>query len=134
MQISAQALKLTRQLNRAGIAPLFLKGTARLLTADDKKLGFRKQLDIDLLVEPTQLEAACELFLADGYSFSRIPENSTVQPVVLQEAVRRHEGPVSAGLLDACRCHRQHCDSPAEFTTHALTPPESAKYVRRVTS
>ena len=88
MQISAQALKFTRLLNRAGIVPLFLKGTAQLLTAQGKNLGFRKQVDIDLLVKPNQLAAAGEVFLADGYSFCRIPVNSTEQTVVLQETAK----------------------------------------------
>ena len=51
MQIVAQGIKLARTLNSAGITPLFLKGTAQLLTVNKEKLGFRKQVDIDLIVE-----------------------------------------------------------------------------------
>ena len=69
MQIKAQALKITTQLNRAGITPLFLKGTVQLLDPSTKDLGFRKQVDIDLLVEPEQLAIAADIFLAEGYNF-----------------------------------------------------------------
>jgi hypothetical protein len=77
MEIHAQAIKFTRQLNCAGITPLFLKGTARLLTSASGNIGFRKQIDIDLIVQPTELEAAGDVFLADGYIFCKFPGNST---------------------------------------------------------
>lgn len=85
LQISAQAIKLTKPLNAAGITPLFLKGTALLLTANEKNLGFRKQIDIDLLVEPDQLEAAAEVFLAEGYGFYEFSGNSTSGPTLLPD-------------------------------------------------
>jgi hypothetical protein len=81
MKISAQALKLTRQLNLAGNTPLFLKGTARLLTSESENIGFRKQIDIDLIVQPTELEAAGDAFLADGYSFCQFPDNTSAVPI-----------------------------------------------------
>ena len=71
MSICAQAVKFTRQLNKEGIIPVFLKGTARLLTSASDCLGFRKQIDIDVIVQPGELESACEVFLADGYKFCR---------------------------------------------------------------
>jgi putative nucleotidyltransferase-like protein len=85
MQISAQALKLTKQLNQAGITPLFLKGTIQLLDPGTKNLGFRKQIDIDLLVEPKQLEAAAEVFLADGYGFYEFSVDPTSEPTRLRD-------------------------------------------------
>ena len=85
MQISAQAIKLTKQLNNAGITPLFLKGTVHLLTADTKNLGFRKQVDIDFLVEPAQLEAAAEVMLADGYGFYQFPADPSSEPTLLSD-------------------------------------------------
>ncbi len=85
MQISAQAIKLTKQLNNAGITPLFLKGTVQLLTADTKNLGFRKQVDIDFLVEPAQLEAAAEVMLADGYGFYQFPADPSSEPTLLSD-------------------------------------------------
>lgn len=81
MEIVAQALKFTQILNRAGIAPLFLKGTARLLSAESQNFGFRKQVDVDLIVKPADLEAACEAFLAGGYSFCDFPDGVTAVPI-----------------------------------------------------
>ena len=69
MQICAQALKLTEQLNQSGVIPLFLKGTISLLSTDTANLGFRKQVDIDVLVEPAELETAAQALIADGYGF-----------------------------------------------------------------
>lgn len=87
MKICAQALKLTRQLNRIGITPLFLKGTAGLLTSAGDSLGFRKQVDIDLIVQSAELEATSDAFLADGYSFCEFPDNTTAVPIELDDTV-----------------------------------------------
>jgi len=81
MHISAQAIKITRRLNEAGITPLFLKGTAHLLTGEARTLGFRKQMDIDLVVQPRELQAAGDIFLADGYRFSRISDHTRTEPL-----------------------------------------------------
>ena len=87
MEISAQALKFTRQLNQAGIIPLFLKGTAQLLTSEAANLGFRQQADIDLIVQPAEIEAAGNVFLADGYSYYDFSGNSFSAPTKLCDTV-----------------------------------------------
>ena len=85
MQISVQALKLTKQLNKAGITPLFLKGTVQLLAASNTILGFRKQVDIDLLVEPEHIEAAAEVFQSSGYGFYDYYPPPPAKPVLLPD-------------------------------------------------
>ena len=82
MQISAQALKFTRGLNQAGIKPLLLKGTARLLAEHGGNLGFRKQTDIDLIVRPEELKVAASVLLADGYRFCHFPDGGSAVPLV----------------------------------------------------
>jgi hypothetical protein len=69
LQIKSQAIKLSRVLNGIGISPLFLKGTALLLEDDDTPVGFRKQVDIDVLIEQDDLQAACDALCQDGYAF-----------------------------------------------------------------
>jgi hypothetical protein len=86
MGIIAQSLKLTRRLNDAGITPLFLKGTARLLVEDSSNRGFRKQIDIDLLVQPHEIVAAAEAIAADGYRFYQFAEDGSAVPVVPGDA------------------------------------------------
>ena len=81
MQITAQAIKLTRCLNRAGIAPLLLKGTAGLLMGASDDIGFRRQVDIDLLVSPAEVEPAGDALLADGYRFCLFPGIATAVPL-----------------------------------------------------
>jgi len=81
MQIVAQSVKLTRSLNRAGVAPLLLKGTAGLLVGDNDDIGFRRQADIDLLVAPEDIATAGDALLADGYRFCRFPDNATAVPL-----------------------------------------------------
>jgi hypothetical protein len=66
-----QALKIARALNTAGITPTFLKGTAHLLTLNKNQLGFRKQVDIDLVVPTQDLRAASQTLLDSGYYFHR---------------------------------------------------------------
>ena len=102
MQISAQALKLTEQLNRADITPLFLKGTVQLLTTDSECLGFRHQVDIDLLVRPEQLATAADVLQCDGYTFcdfsidshiaSTPPRNTAI--AIKQSAAHHHLPPL----------------------------------------
>lgn len=92
MQISAQALKIATLLNKADIAPLFLKGTAQLLDPKTKNLGFRKQLDIDLLVKPEQLETASNLLLADGYEFYDFTNSAHSGPTLLPDPVKAIRG------------------------------------------
>ncbi|MCB1688451.1 MAG: nucleotidyltransferase family protein [Halioglobus sp.] len=71
MQIVVQSIQLIRALNRAGIKPLMLKGTAQLLTVNRENPGFRKQADIDLIVPPEAVLAAGEALQAQGYAFYR---------------------------------------------------------------
>lgn len=80
MQTLMQALKLARTLNCVGITPTFLKGTAQLLTVNNARLGFRKQLDIDLVVAPEDLEKACRVLLTAGYGFYRFPSKVKDEP------------------------------------------------------
>jgi hypothetical protein len=117
MEISAQALKFARQFNQAGINPLFLKGTARLLTSESENLGFRKQVDIDLIVRPEELEAAGDVFLADGYRFCEFPEKSTAVPIKPGDTIRaiklsaaHHHLPplVKDGYVATVELHRHH--------------------------
>ncbi len=69
MQLRAQAVKLARALNAAGLEPVFLKGTALMWAEPAPHAGFRRQLDIDLLMPPEQLAPAARALLADGYLF-----------------------------------------------------------------
>lgn len=120
MSIRAQALKIIHQLNQAGVKPLLLKGTARLLTIPDQNIGFRKQADIDLLVEPSQIKAASEAFLADGYCFQRYSGNAGTPKVMTdtglhaEEAIRisaaHHHLPPMAkkGYATTVELHRHH--------------------------
>ena len=130
MTISAQALKLTRQLNQAGITPLLLKGTARLLQTQDEKLGFRKQADIDLLVRPEELEAAGNVFLADGYRFQLTSSDAPGAPKMLVDsraaiklsAAHHHLPPLfKPGYAASVELHRHHL--PKRFQRDNPLPP-----------
>jgi hypothetical protein len=130
MTISAQALKLTRKLNQAGITPLLLKGTARLLEAMDENAGFRKQADIDLLVRPEELEAAGNVFLADGYRFHLVTRDASAAPATLadcrsaikQSAAHHHLPPLfKKGYAAGVELHRHHL--PKRFQRDNPLPP-----------
>lgn len=130
MTISAQALKLTRQLNRAGITPMLLKGTARLLQTTGADIGFRKQADIDLLVRPEELEAAGNVLLADGYRFRLQSRDSSVAPETLTDsrraialsAAHHHLPPLfKTGYAASVELHRHHL--PKRFQRDNPLPP-----------
>jgi hypothetical protein len=119
MKISAQAIKLTRVLNRVGITPLFMKGTARLLASPAGSLGFRKQLDIDLIVRPGQIEAAAEAFIADGYRFHGNSGIAGAQAATLDDtavairssAAHHHLSPLQkSGYAASVELHRHFLD------------------------
>jgi hypothetical protein len=88
MQTVMQALKLARTLNSVGITPTFLKGTAQLLTVNEARLGFRKQSDIDLVVAPADLKAACQALIDAGYGFYREAMNAKRQPEVFHDITK----------------------------------------------
>jgi hypothetical protein len=85
MQIVAQTIKLTRSLNNVNIIPLFLKGTAQLFTSNKEQPGFRKQVDIDLIVEQGALPEACEALMAEGYGFYQEQRTPDGQPSLLYD-------------------------------------------------
>jgi hypothetical protein len=136
MEISAQALKLTKQLNRAGITPLFLKGTARLLGSESENLGFRKQVDIDLIVQPVELEAAGDAFLADGYRFCKFPDLSNAVPLspgdtvsaINISAAHHHLPPlVKGGYAATVELHRHFLPKRFQYYTPLDPLFDSAK-------
>jgi hypothetical protein len=120
MKIKAQVLKLTRSLNSAGITPLILKGSAGLLTREGHNIGFRKQIDIDLIVRPEELEAAGDAFLADGYRFYQFPDSSSAVPIqpadtasaIKLSAAHHHLPPlVKDGYAATVELHNHHLPS-----------------------
>jgi len=117
MSMVAQSLKLAGAINAAGMTPLFLKGTARLLVAEGANLGFRRQVDIDLIVRPGDLVAAGEALLADGYRFGEVSaEDHVVTPVVMtaaraaeKSAAHHHLPPlVKEGYAATVELHRHY--------------------------
>jgi len=138
MQISAQARKLTKKLNDAGIVPLFLKGTIELLNAETKNLGFRKQVDIDILVEPGQLNAAAEVFLSDGYHFYEVSGAPTSKANLISDtktafrrsAAHHHLTPlVKPGYAATVELHRHHL--PKRFQSGNPLAPLFAKAIQK---
>ncbi len=93
--IMSQALRLARCLNQGGIQPLFLKGTAALLGTDGAEAGFRRQVDIDLLLPADALGRGCDLLLRDGY-----------------RCVAEPGAPVPADAAEALRAGRLHHHLP----------------------
>ena len=63
----AQAVTLTRDLAEIGVEPVFLKGMAQLLLAEDAAARTRMVLDIDALVPADRVIEAWRLLVARGY-------------------------------------------------------------------
>ena len=117
MQAVMQAVKLARSLNKHGITPTFLKGTALLLTIHKERLGFRRQVDIDLVVAPAELRSACQALLDDGYAFYRLAATATGQPETYNDieeafktsAAHHHLPPMyKPGYRLSVELHRHH--------------------------
>ncbi len=69
-KIKEQLLALLPVLNTAGIEPLLLKGIASLLGELYESPGIRVLGDIDILVSKDKLNAAKNILLAQGYTFT----------------------------------------------------------------
>lgn len=66
-KIMAQALEIQGLLSAGGITPLFLKGTGHVMNGLYSDPAERLMADIDLLVEPGNIEKAVECLVAAGY-------------------------------------------------------------------
>jgi len=115
MKIKAQALKLTKALNTAGITPLFLKGTIDLLDTKNENIGFRKQVDIDLLVPPEELEAAGDTFLRDGYGYHDFEGDQSTEPPTTRAAIK-----ISAAHHHLPPLVKKGYDTTVELHSHFL--------------
>ncbi|KZX51256.1 hypothetical protein A3709_10530 [Halioglobus sp. HI00S01] len=89
MSIYAQALRLAETLNKAEITPIFLKGTATLLSSKAADFAARDQADIDVVVEPANLRAACEQLVEAGYRFTTTRPNDNKGNVTTHRDIER---------------------------------------------
>ena len=67
-RLRAQLRQAVMQLNRFGITPVLLKGSAALLGADGPRRDGRMLCDLDILVRPEQVDQAILALDAGGYS------------------------------------------------------------------
>ena len=114
-RLKAQLEEAIGALNGAGIEPVLMKGAASLLQLTGRDLGDRILVDLDLLVDPDQIEAACAVLAGLGYSASKmtgrpdfhvVAEFSRASDVGLIDLHRRAPGPPEladvAGLRGKC--------------------------------
>ncbi|MCZ6828288.1 MAG: nucleotidyltransferase family protein [Gammaproteobacteria bacterium] len=70
LAITGTALKVSKLMNRAGITPAWIKGTAGLLTDLYPSAGYRQQADIDLVIREEEQETANRVLLDAGYEYA----------------------------------------------------------------
>jgi Uncharacterised nucleotidyltransferase len=77
-RLTAQLVETVEALNDRGIVPTLFKGAAMLATAPPSRRGERLMSDIDLMVQPDQVEAAMEALSTIGYcEYNRnVPDRS----------------------------------------------------------
>lgn len=66
LNLARESLFLQSTFDRAGLDATFVKGSALALLMH-RDVGMKDSWDIDLLVRPDQVEAACDLLIAEGY-------------------------------------------------------------------
>jgi len=95
----SEAARLVAALNEAGIVALPLKGAALMLGNYYPQAGLRAALDIDLLVDPAQIEIAERI--AEDCGYVEIPGRRDVRPRQRLANERNHSWPRrgSAGLI-----------------------------------
>jgi len=95
----SETVRLVAALNDAGIVALPLKGAALMLGDYYPQAGLRAALDIDLLVDPAQVELAERI--VEGCGYVEIPGRRDVRPRQRLANERNHSWPRrgSAGLI-----------------------------------
>jgi hypothetical protein len=88
LAMAAEAIRLQRLFDKAGIPVLFLKG-ASLAAVAYGNLGVRSAKDIDLLVSPGMLEPSTEILRRAGYSRFYPPPNISDAQLQLLMRVRK---------------------------------------------
>ena len=66
LNLAKESLFLQSIFDRAGLDAIFVKGTALALLMH-RDVGMKDSWDIDLLVRPDRVDAACDLLIAEGY-------------------------------------------------------------------
>jgi hypothetical protein len=79
-QILLQMKEINAMLNKAGISPIYLKGTGNLIDGIYTDIGERIIGDIDFLVPGTDFLTAAELFKNEGYQICR-PNNEPIDQI-----------------------------------------------------
>lgn len=80
VQLIQQTIEIIQALNKLNIVPLIMKGTAQLLLLEERYYGYRMQMDIDLLVHPSDMQQATQSLKKLGYQYSKEGENG-LEPV-----------------------------------------------------
>jgi hypothetical protein len=70
LAITGTALKVSKLMNRAGITPAWIKGTAGLLTNLYPSAGYRQQSDLDLVIREEEQETANRVLRDAGYEYA----------------------------------------------------------------
>jgi hypothetical protein len=67
LRLKAQAIEAITALNRVGIEPILLKGSAIILTASDERIGERMVSDLDLMIPYEQMSKGTLALASLGY-------------------------------------------------------------------
>lgn len=86
-QLKNETIDLLRVLNEQKIIPVLLKGTGLLFSDHCPDIGYRMQLDIDLLARPEDLDIAVSTVRDMGYSYAEEIDHD-LQPVHEQRQAR----------------------------------------------
>ena len=103
-----QVVKISALLNKHGIAPIFLKGTAHLLLGLYSDPAERMIGDIDILVNDNELIAAAELIKTLGFQ----PHEKYI--AALHYEMKHYPSMVNSDYPAAVEIHREILNSPYE--------------------
>jgi hypothetical protein len=107
-QILNQTIKISTLLNKHGIAPVFLKGTAHLLLGLYSDPAERMIGDIDILVNDNELIKAAELIKTFGFQ----PHEEYI--AALHYEMKHYPAMVNSDYPAAVEIHREILNSPYE--------------------
>jgi hypothetical protein len=113
-RLKSQLTEAAEALNRAGIRPLLMKGTA-ILALPQGGDGSRMISDLDIMVPPVDTSRSVDSLIEIGYEIQSRPSDPSI-PIVLSR-------PCDPGPIDLhCRARAQHAHHQFQDLATAATP------------
>ena len=124
---AAEAVRLARLLEAAGIAHLFLKGSTMAILAYGS-LGLKRASDIDIAVDPERYDDACTLLERAGYSCT-LPRPGASRAEIRRSAQVNKDTAWTSPAGMHVELHKRLLPNPRLLPSLSVTSPREAVHI-----